>query len=268
MNEVGYNQEFTRLELQYGMLKEQVANQLEMYTHLVEVVGPNLKSNYMMLIGQLEHRVFELKTEINRWKRRFTLRQQALNRGEKPDYMAIEVELDREFAEYLKQIKEHLEELKKASLRYHAGRVSDEEAAEIRYAYLNAVKKLHPDINPNLPASALDLWNQIQKAYGDQDWDQVRFLAGLVDNVVTGVCKFEATKDGIAALEDSIEKLRRRSNEVAERTSKLKLTVPFTYEVLLEDEDLVRERQDQLKLQVKALEECVREYEEMWNHGK
>jgi len=268
MNEVGFNQEFTKLELQYGVLKEQVANQLEMYTHLVEVVGPNLKSSYMMLIGQLEHRVFELKTEINRWKRRFALRQQALNRGEKPDYLAIESKLDEEFAKYLEEIKQHLAELKEASLRYHAGRMTDDEATEIRCAYLNAVKKLHPDINPGLPESAVDLWNQIQQAYSDQDWDQFRFLAGLVDNVVAGKVKFDTSVDGMAALKSACEKMRERSREIAEQTAKLKSTVPYTYEVILEDEDLVRDRQNQLKAQLRALEECVKEYEELWNHGK
>lgn len=268
MNEIGFNQEFTKLELQYGVLKEQVANQLEMYTHLVEVVGPNLKSNYMMLIGQLEHRLFELKTEINRWKRRFALRQQALNRGEKPDYLAIEVKLDEEFAKYLEEIKQHLAELKEASLRYHAGRMTDEESTEIRCAYLNAVKKLHPDINPSLPASAVDLWNQIQQAYSAQDWDQFRFLTGLVDNVVAGKVKFDASADGMAALKAACERMRERSREIAEQTAKLKSTVPYTYEVILEDEDLVRDRQNQLKAQLRALEECVKEYEELWNHGK
>ena len=65
---------------------------------------PNMKAQYMMLVGQLEHRVHELKTEVNRWKRRFALRQQYLNRGEKPDFMGIEAELDKEFAEYLAEI--------------------------------------------------------------------------------------------------------------------------------------------------------------------
>lgn len=268
MNEVGFNGEFTKLGLRHDMLREQVANQLEAYTHLVEVVGPNLKSSYMMLVGQLEHRVFELKTEINRWKRRFALRQQALNRGEKPDFMFIEAELDKEFAEYLEEVRRHLAELKEAALHYHSEKMDEKASSEIRYAYLNAVKKLHPDLNPDLPESAKDLWNQIQNAYGGQDWDQFRFLAGLVDNVVSGTVKFEASKDGLAALRESVDRMAERSREIAERTARLKLQVPFTYEVLLEDEDLVCERQSQLTTQIKALEGCIGEYEEMWNHVK
>ena len=44
--------------------------------------------------------------------------------------------------------------------------------------------------------------------------------------------------------------------------------MPFTYEVLLEDEDLVSERQGRLNAQIAALEERVKEYEELWNNGK
>lgn len=267
-NAVGFNKQFTELQLKYAALKERCANQLEIYNHMIQVEGPNIKSTYMMLVGQLEHRVFELKTEINRWKRRFTLKQAALNAGLKPDYLAIETELDKEFAEYLTQIKQHLQEIKEASLNFHAGRMSEEESTALRVAYLDAVKRLHPDINPGLPQAAVDLWNQIQKAYEDKDWDQVKFLAGLVDGVVSGKKDFTASKDGLEELKKECEKLAAKCAELAERTEKARSTVPFTYTVLLEDEEAVAERQNQLKAQISALEECVKEYEELWNHGK
>ena len=268
MNEVGFSDEYKALKLRYAALRERVANQIEMFTHLVEVVGPNMKAQYMMLVGQLEHRVYELKTEENRWKRRFALRQQYLNRGEKPDFMGIEAELDKEFAEYLAEVKKHIEEIKEASLRFHAGKLSPKEASDLRCAYLDAVKKLHPDINPGLPQAAIDLWNQIQKAYEEQDWDNVKFLASLVDGVVSGDVDFAASPDGMAALKESCARLEAKSQEIAQETERVKSTVPFTYEVLLEDEDLVSERQGRLNAQIAALEERVKEYEELWNNGK
>ena len=48
----------------------------------------------MMLVGQYEYHVYELDADIARWKRRFTLRQAALNIGEKLDYLAIEQQLN------------------------------------------------------------------------------------------------------------------------------------------------------------------------------
>ena len=130
------------------------------------------------------------------------------------------------------------------------------------------MKKLHPDINPGLPQSAIDLWNQIQKAYSEQEWDNVKFLASLVDGVVSGGVDFEASQDGMAALKESCERLAAKSREIAKETEKVKSTVPFTYEVLLEDEELVAQRRRQLNAQIAALEECVKEYEELWNNGK
>ena len=268
MNEVGYNEEFVKLELQYGVLKEQVAGQIEMYTHLVEAVGPRLKSDYMMAIGRYEYLVYELEVDVNRWKRRFALRQQALNRGEAPEYAAIERQLDREFEEYLAEIKGHLAEMKAARDMQNAPRLTEEETTAIRCRYLEAVKKLHPDINPGLPAGSVDLWNQIQAAYGEKDWEKVRFLVGLVDSVVSGAVKFEASVDGMAALREACDRLRTRSRELAERTARLKAAVPFTYEALLTDEARVRERQEELTARRRMLEKMIEEYEEVWNHGK
>ena len=130
------------------------------------------------------------------------------------------------------------------------------------------MKKLHPDINPGLPQAAIDLWNQLQKAYEEQDWDNVKFLASLVDGVVSGDVDFAASPDGMAALKESCARLEAKSQEIAQETERVKSTVPFTYEVLLEGEDLVSERQGRLNAQIAALEERVKEYEELWNNGK
>ncbi len=99
MNEVGFNREFEALRLRHEALKEQVANQIEMYAHLVETEGPNIEAQYMMLVGQLECQAMHLDMEVRRWKRRFALRQVYVNRGEKPDLVAIEALIDKEFGE-------------------------------------------------------------------------------------------------------------------------------------------------------------------------
>lgn len=267
-NEVGENREFANLKLRYAVLKERVANQIELYTHLVEVVGPNLKASYMMLVGQLEHRVFELKTDVNRWKRRFALRQQALNRGEKPDLKAIEIELDAEFAEYIKAIKRELEDIKDAANHYNSAKLSDEKALKLRSAYLEVVKKLHPDINANLGESAKELWNQIQKAYSNGDWKSVELLASLVDSVLSGAENFSASKGGIAELEEACAKLEVKSREITEISNGIRARAPFTYESLLEDDERLAETQAQLKEQIEILKDQVREYERSWKDGE
>ena len=267
-NEVGENREFANLKLRYAALKERVANQIELYTHLVEVVGPNLKARYMILVGQLEHRIFELKTDVNRWKRRFALRQKSLNRGEKPDLKAIEIELDAEFAEYIKAIKRELREIKAAASYYNSPKISEDEALKLRSAYLEAIKKLHPDINANLGESAKELWNQIQDAYSNGDWKIVKLLASLVDSVLSGAENFSASKDGIAELEEACAKIEEKSHEISEMSNGMKARAPFTYESLLKDDDRLAETQAHLKEQIEMLKDQIREYERTWKDGK
>ena len=156
--------------------------------------------------------MYELQVEFKRWKRRLALRQAVLNRGEEPDLDAIEETLKREFAEYLKEIARHLQELEESSRLFDAKSLSDEEDAAVRSAYLDAVKRLHRDLNPGLPQAARNLWDQIQQAYADHDWAAVLLLAGLAESVASGEADFAASADGIAAL-----LLRRTARDAADR---------------------------------------------------
>ena len=267
-NEVGANREFESLKLRYAALKERVSNQIELYTHLIEVVGPNLRSRYLVLVGQLEHRIFELKTDVIRWRRRFALRQTALNRGETPDLTAIEAELDAEFSEYVKAIKRTLQDIRDAASHYNSPKLSDKEAAELRSAYLDAVKRLHPDINANIGDSAKELWNQIQKAYSNGDWKSVKLLASLVGSVLSGTEHFSASNGGVAELKAACAKLETKSRELTKMSSDTKARAPFTYMSLLEDDGRLAETQAHLKEQIEMLKDQIRAYERAWKDGK
>ena len=266
-SQVGFNREYSGLQLRYNALKEQVANQIEILNNQVNVVGPNIRSRYMMLVGQFEYRIYELDADIARWKRRFTLRQAALNMGEKPDYLAIERQLDEEFAEYLAKIEANVKEIKAASLLYHSRKMDDTESVDFRVLYLDAVKLLHPDLNPNLPQAAKDLWNEITKAYEARDWAQVKYLAGLAKEVAEGERAFDASANGIAALRGACERLQERSAEIQAEMEELQKHLPFTYDVLLDDEELLEKRREELKEQIREREESVRAYEEEWKNG-
>lgn len=268
MNEVSFNDKFMQLQSRYQALIEERAKQIELYTHLVKIVGPNIKSRYMMLIGQFEHKVYELKAEIRRWKRRFTLCQKALNRSEKPDFVNIEADLDNEFSQYIENVKKHIQEVKEAAVVFHSVNVSLDETTAIRAAYLDAVKKLHPDLNPNLPDSAKNLWNLIHDAYEEGNWENVKYLAGLVDNVLNGKKTFVISADGMAELEASISKLETQRLELCEKLAELKTRPPFTYEELLADDNRVEERRNQLFAQIKVLEDIIKEYQRLWENDK
>ena len=267
MNEVGFNREFEALRLRHEALKEQVANQIEMYMHLVNTVGPNIESQYMMLVGQLEWQVMQLDMEVRRWKRRFTLRQMAINRGEKPDMVAIEALLDKEFGEWREKVAAWAKKLGDSKLQYDTVKMSDTDTNAIRCEYLKAVKKLHPDLNRNLSEAAMNLWNQIQEAYAAENWAQLKFLVSLVAEVVSGTAEFAVTPDGLAELREACAQLEAKGREVTIEIEKLKSSEPFTYEVLLEDSVLLERKQDSLRKKIKNLHAAIKKYEEEWNNG-
>ena len=64
MNEIGFSNEFRDLMLRHAALKERVANDVEMYMHFVNNVGPNIKARYMMLVGCLECTTRRLQTSM------------------------------------------------------------------------------------------------------------------------------------------------------------------------------------------------------------
>lgn len=265
--EVGFNEEYQGLMLRYAALREQSANQIEQYSQMVHVVGPNLKNAYMLEVGQFENQVFELDIVVRRWKRRFALRQAALNQGEQPDLVAIEQQLDKEFEEFKKLLMQHIEEMKKASLWSQAKSLTKEETVEIRSAYLAAVKKLHPDLNPNLSESAKELWHQIHEAYSAHDLGQLKFLCSLVESVSTGAKTFEKSVSGMETIKKAIAHLEAKCKELHDKMELLKTTVPFIYEDLLRDEAALKEKQAELAAQIENLKKTIAEYERMWNDG-
>lgn len=267
MNEVGFNGEFEKLKLRHGALKERVANEIEMYTHLITTKGPNIEAKYMMLVGQLEYQALALDMEARRWKRRFALRQMYINRGEKPDLIAIESLLDEEFAEWKEKLAALAVKLDGSKLQFDATKLSESDTNAIRCDYLNAVKKLHPDLNKDLSEAAKSLWNQIQKAYAAKDWHQLRFLVSLVDEVVAGTAQFAATPDCLEKLKSACEMLETKSQEVSQQIAELKAKAPFTYEVLLDDPVLLERKRNAIKAKLKEMKTAIEKYERRWNNG-
>ena len=267
MNEAEFDREFESLRLRHEALKEQVANEIEMYTHLVETEGPNIKSQYMMLVGQLECQLLQLGMEVKRWKRRFALHQMYINRGEKPDMVAIEELLDKEFAEWREKIAVFVGKLEDSKLQFDAAKMSESETNAIRCEYLKAVKQLHPDLNHNRSEAACNLWNQIQKAYAAKNWRQLKFLVSLVDGVVPKAANFDHTPDGLAKLREACAQLEAKGREVSEQIAALKATVPFAYQVLLEDPILLERKQNALKKKIAGMKAAIEKYERMWNNG-
>ena len=145
-------------------------------------------------------------------------------------------------------------------------KLSSEETNAIRCEYLKAVKKLHPDLNPNLPEAAVSLWNQIQQAHSAKDWRKLKFLVSIVDEVVAGQEAFDFTPEGLEKLRMACARLEEKGHEVSRQIAGLKAEKPFAYMALLEDEELLKQRQDELNGKIAELEDVIKNYERMWGN--
>ena len=259
--------EYLAQKVAYAIAREGCATEVEIYTHLVDVAGPNLKSSYMMLIGRFEYRLFRLTLDARRWKRRIELRQIAFNADETPDLAAIEAKVEAEFGDYLAELKAREAELNAARGHFHCGRLTDSENTQLRVTYLDAVKRLHPDLNPDLPERAKMLWAQVQKAYKNRDFEQLKFLSGIVGEVVGGERAFEKSREGVDALTAEVKRLKEKTKEVRAKIAALRKEQPYCYEDFLADSDEVETRQKALQSEIEAMEGRIEEYERSWNNG-
>ena len=260
--------DYLRAKVAYSMAREHLANEIEMYYHLVDTVGPNLRNSYMTLIGSFEYHLFKLNIDVRRWRRRLELRQKAINAGEQPDLAAIEAQVDAELEKYMEELKAKEIELNEARGRFHCGKMTDSETTELRVAYLDAVKKLHPDLNPDLPEGAKTLWEQILKANKDKNWKQLKFLAGMIDDAIGKKKEYPNTEEGVEMLKAEVVRLKAKYKEVQEEIAALKKEEPFIYEVVLEDSDTVELRQKAIQEDIEKLEAKIAAYEEEWKDGE
>lgn len=118
--------------------------------------------------------------------------------------------------------------------------LSPEEDRELKKLYYALVKRLHPDVNPNVTEDQRRLWMRAQSAYEDGDLSELRALALLAEKSVP----IPPSK--------SLDNLRRdqrvlsgQFNTMLAKVDKIESQPPFTLRRQLEDESwLARRRQE------------------------
>ena len=258
--------EYDAARMELESLREQLANLIELLHHQETVVGPNLRNAYMLAIGRLEFQAYELDMELRKWRRRHELRQAAINQGDVPDPTAIEAQIDSEMEEYAKRLVEWRQNCRNALASTQMDYMSSAQMANLRGMYLDAVKRLHPDLNPNLPPQAADLWNRMQKAYKDGNMREVEFLTTLVEDIVGSHRDFPRTAEGLTAMRLEYDRLKRQMRAVESEMENRKREKPLSYKFILEDDELVAQRQQEQKMRIETLTWQIRECEKEWRN--
>ena len=255
VNEIGANLEAEAAKRKLNELRREYAALLAEYDELTGAVRRHLETEYMMLIGKWEYRLFSLQFQARRLKREISIYQAAENRGEVVAAAEVEAILDREFAEYEAALEERQEMIRRAEEHHFCPKLSAEETRAIRDLYHDLVRKLHPDLNPDLPEGARQLWEKVVTAYRNSDWLELNILADRVEDLLEWGREPDRDLTRMEEILAEQQRIARKIGELREHMRELCSRPPFTYRKLLEDVAAVNARR-------RELQECIRKFED------
>ena len=256
MDEVIKSPEYEKLESEVREKQQELSDILFVHDDLKYVICENIKTEYLSEIGGLEYEVFEKFCEFLRLRRKKELIQAKINRNEKADLAKIEQQLKKEFADYQEQMQKRLEDIYIAKITSEGPALTGKELKEFKSIYRNIIKKLHPDLNPNVDENSKDLFEKAVAAYQDGDLEMLKVLLELTKLSETETTKIdESSIAGLRARKDHLEKL---IEKVKADIENIKQTTPYIWKYFLENPVEKAKRINILETQVRSYEAAIK----------
>ena len=239
--------------------REEYAKLLAEYDEVTGTLRRHLETEYMMRIGRLEYRLFALQLQVRQLKREIALYQAAKNRREIISDMEVKRIIEEEFAEYRTALAEHQEKIRRAETHHFAPKLSVAATRALRTLYHDMVRKLHPDLNRNLPEKAGELWIKIVAAHKNCDWQELNILADMVYDLLDGGRPAAETPNCLEQLLAEEQRIAAKSAEVKERLRKLQERPPYSYRALLGNDRAVNDKRRELLEALRRTKEYLAE---------
>lgn len=233
-------------------LREELASAVGERDELRYVICPNIETAYMLAIGSLEYRTFELRCRMLRLRRKAELIQTMINRQEPIDEAKIDAILNGEFAEYQMRLNSLLGSMNAALDRSRLELLSDAESAELKKLYRAIIKAIHPDLHPDFTSETLRLFENAASAYAAGDLAALRVIAELVAGGLS--------MDGPIGA-DVIERLSAMIAAVRRDIDEIKGRYPYTMKVVIEDPARTEDLRAELESEAARLTELMARHE-------
>ncbi len=249
--------EFIALKAEVEKLRTEISVLLLEKDELRFVICKNIESAYMLAVGYLECKAFEMNCGVLRLKRKIDIIQAKKNRREKIVLSVIEDTLDEEFIEFKRKLDEQIDRVNKA-IEYNKGRIlSEEETKEIKKLYRSIVKTLHPDLHPNVTPAKLRLFQNAVQAYEKGDLDTLRVIHDTASEPVIP----DNNENAFSLLEKEKERLDKNLGLIREQIESIKKQYPYTMKNLVDDPKQIAEKKAELEKTINELKEIYGLYE-------
>jgi len=231
---------------------------IDLYTRHKEMVENEsviLTSLYLEKSGRLQLELLGKKTEASRLKMKMNLIQAAINRNEEPDLMVIAHKIEKRLQNYYAEI------ATQATLMDEAQKVlshllSEDEALKLKEIFRVLCKRLHPDLNPHQTEEEKDLFIKVKAAYDLLKLTELQnILLYLNDSGRENllIVSADEKQERIKYLDNQIEALK-------DKIALLKQSFPFHVKEWIFDEELVLQKQEELRIQIRTFEEEIVKY--------
>lgn len=249
--------EYDELLREAKQLREELAELIFERDELLLHVCRNIEAEYMVKVGTFEHKIYEFECQILRLRRKIELIRVRLNRQESVFPALIEQQLDAEYAEYEEKLRAQMKAISEALNRHDGNRLTEEEGAELKSLYRQAVKKLHPDLNPEQTAEQERLFSNTLAAYENGDLDALRVVCLLISEIAPPVEPMSA----IDELRAKVDALKEHCAELCENIERLQDSFPYNQREFLRDERQVELRRAELENRIETLRGTYANYE-------
>ena len=254
INELDISPRKQQLKEEYDRLQQEYSDLVTERDDL-ELEGPQLEALYMETVGQLQYDMLMLQGDVALLKKKRGMLQACINRGEKPDWPVIEIELKVTFGQMNEKMKEEEEKLNKAKefIKQHIQEEearSDEEKLEIKQIFKRMVHRLHPDLHPDQTEWEKNLFLKVQEAYFNRDLERLRQLELELDS---GMSFTSVEKATIEEWEERVENLKTRIAALKEEIKLMTSRFPFTYRDKVYNQEWVAARKEELQVQIARL---------------
>ncbi|EGS30697.1 DnaJ domain protein [Peptoniphilus sp. oral taxon 375 str. F0436] len=226
--------------------------------NLLYITCENIKTAYMLTFGSLEYKLYQAYCQYLRLRRKKDLIQVKKNRQEKVKIEVIEAQLDEEFQDYKEKLDEKMDQINQALKRSKGDYLSEKETIRIKKLYKAIVKRLHPDLNPDLTEGERELFVHATEAYKDGDLAKIEIIFSIVDS---GESKDELTSSN-ADLEKEVQRMEGLVRKIQEEIDLIKENPPYSWKVYLEDEEKKAEKLEELKEDLENFKTAIRTQEE------